>query len=164
MIDKEVFSQKAIASAQTQYRIAWAILGNKADCHDAMQEALLKAWTARQTLRDEKFFSTWLIRILINECRTIQRKQSKHVWVQEACEKTAEVSLPDMDLYGAIDMLPEKLRLPFVMHHAEGYPVKEIASILRVPAGTIKNRLLDARKRLRKELDFHEEVQSYEAR
>ncbi|MCL2867096.1 MAG: sigma-70 family RNA polymerase sigma factor [Clostridia bacterium] len=163
MITKEVFGQKAIASAQAQYRIAWAILGNKADCQDAMQEALLKAWAARHKLRDERYFNTWLIRILINECKTIRRKQAKHVLMPEA-QQAVETRQPDTELRYAIDTLPEKLRLPLVMHYFEGYPVKDIAKALASPTGTVKNRLLEARKRLRAELEYDKEVWPHEAK
>lgn len=163
MIDKDTFGYKAIASTRTQYRVAWAILGNKADCHDAMQETLLKAWAARHTLRDERYFTTWLVRILINECRAIQRKRAKQVLIPDSYQ-AGETNLPDMDLRHAIDTLPEKLRLPLVLHHLEGYPVNDIAQILRTPAGTVKNRLMEARKRLRYELEYDKEAQSHEAR
>ncbi len=163
MIDKDTFTRYAIAADQMQYRVAWAMLGNKADCGDAMQETLLKAWAARHTLRDEQYFTTWLIRILINECKTIQRKRTKHVLVSETVE-VEEGHMPDLDLRHAIDRLPEKLRLPLVLHHVEGYPVKDIAGMLKMPAGTVKNRLLEARKRLRDELTCDKEVQPHAAR
>ena len=75
-----------------------------------------------------------------------------------------EVNLPDMDLRHAIDTLPEKLRLPLVLHYLEGYPVKDIAKMLGSTAGTVKNRLLEARKRLRGELEYDKEVQPHEER
>lgn len=163
MIDKDTFARYAIASSQMQYRVSWAILGNKVDCSDAMQEALLKAWAARHKLRDENFFTTWLIRILINECRAIQRKRAKHVLVSDTYE-AGETHMPDLDIQQAIDKLPEKLRLPLILHHWEGYPIKDIARMLKMPTGTVKNRLLEARKQLRDELKYDEEVQPYEKR
>ena len=163
MIDKDVFGQKAIASTQAQYRVAWAILGNKADCQDAMQETLLKAWAARHKLRDKRYFNTWLIRILINECRMIQRKRARQVLMPEAYE-VGETHQSDTDLRHAIDTLPEKLRLPLVLHYFEGYPVKDIAKVLTSTAGTVKNRLLEARKRLRDELENDKEVWPHETR
>ena len=53
------------------YRVARTMLRSDADCEDAVQEALLKAWSKLGSLREEQFFETWLIRILINECRKL---------------------------------------------------------------------------------------------
>ena len=161
MIDKETFGQRAIASTQAQYRVAWAILGNKADCQDAMQEALLKAWAARHKLRDERYFNTWLIRILINECRMIRRRRARQAFMPEAYE-AGETRPPDTDLRHAIDALPEKLRLPLVLHYLEGYPIKDVAKAVASTAGTVKNRLLEARRRLRGELEYEKEARPHE--
>lgn len=155
MLNKDDFAERAIALRSRQYRVAWAILQNEADCADAMQEALTKAWAARQTLRDTSLFSTWLIRILINECRTILRKRRRHVLVAEpragakACDAYPEIQL-------LIDALPEKLRLPFVLHHIEAYSIKETAEMLAVTASTVKNRVFRARNALKKELENNE--------
>ena len=53
------------------------------------------------------------------------------------------------ELYDALQCLDEALRLPLVLHYLEGFPVKEIARMLRVPEGTIKRRMWQARKELR---------------
>ena len=73
-MDKHEFSMRVIACENRLYRISTAILGNTFDRDDAVQETLLKAWANLSTLREEKHFETWLIRILINECRTVDRK------------------------------------------------------------------------------------------
>ncbi len=144
------------------YRVAWSILRSEMDCGDAMQECVLKAWTSRHKLRDEALFPTWIIRILINECRNIQRKQKKYHFAAEVAHG-AECPFPDTDLQSAIDGLPEKLRLPFVFHHVTGYSVREVAGLLRLPASTIRDRLYRARKALRIELNPEKEARVHEA-
>lgn len=64
----------------------------------------------------------------------------------------------EMALGALLDALPERLRLPTVLHYIEGFPVKDVASMLRCPQGTIKRRLSDARKALRLEIEQEREA------
>ena len=152
MISKDEFAEKAIALRARQYRVAWAILKNEADCLDAMQEALVKAWAARSRLREDAFFSTWLFRILINESNAILRKRRRQVLVSQP-EMSGQRDEEMSEVQQLVDHLPEKLRLPFVLHHIEGYSIQETAALLSVTSSTIKNRVFRARNRLKSELE-----------
>lgn len=68
---KEQLGQIILSSEKQMYATAWAILGNEQDCADAIQEAIVKSFTKYQTLRDDTYAKTWLIRILLNECYSI---------------------------------------------------------------------------------------------
>lgn len=159
-MDKQQFVAKVTAREQTLYRVARSMLRNEADEQDAVQEAVLKAWAKRNTLREERYFATWLVRILINECKSIHRKQSRLVLMATWVEDSLGESHADMhgELDAMLDTLPERLRLPVVLHYVEGFPVKDIASMLHCPQGTIKKRLFDARKALRLELEQEKEA------
>ena len=61
------FIRRARACERRLYRVARTMLPREADCEDAVQEALLRAWDRLDTLRNEAYFETWLIRILINQ-------------------------------------------------------------------------------------------------
>lgn len=67
-MDKTFFVQELEAHSGMLYRVAWTILRNDDACQDAMQEAALKAWEKRDSLRDARYFRTWITRILINAC------------------------------------------------------------------------------------------------
>ncbi|MDR0929106.1 MAG: sigma-70 family RNA polymerase sigma factor [Oscillospiraceae bacterium] len=151
MIDKPTFIALIDAKSPMLYRIARAILRSEEDCSDALQEAILKAWAARHTLREDAYFGTWIARIVIRECHNLQRKQAKYFLSAEVMPD-AQAPSPDDDLHRAIDDLPEKLRLPLVLHYIEGYTLQEIAAIIHLPITTIRNRLYAARKKLRLEL------------
>lgn len=56
------------------YHIAKSLLYNDADCADAIQEAIVKAFVKLHTLKDDSYAKTWLIRIVMNECYAIMRK------------------------------------------------------------------------------------------
>lgn len=147
---KDDFARQAVEQTDRMYRIAYSMLYNDADCRDAMQEAVLRAWEKRHTLRQEQYFATWLTRILINECRRMLRRRRPLVSLEEIPEQA--VLPPDPALSIALQQLPEKLRLPLVMHEREGMRYEEIARALHVPQTTIVGRIHRAKEQLRKEL------------
>ena len=157
-MDSREFAQRVEAMQGALYRVAYGLLLNRADCADAVQEALLRAWEKRGTLREKAYFGTWLTRILINECYGMLRRLLAAPPLYGLPEPAAP---PDADpaLHDAIARLDRKLRLPVVLHYMEGYGVDDIARMLRVPSGTIKTRLARARALLRLQLtdDEHEE-------
>lgn len=134
------------------YRIAHAILWSDADCADAIQEAVFKAWMKKGALREEKYFETWLIRILINECRSLIRRQKTAPLPLNEAVLLSVQSEPNEDgqLRSALMELPEKYRIPLLLHHLEGYSLADIARMLDVPQTMVKSRLHQARGALRK--------------
>ena len=60
------------------YHIAKSLLYNDADCADAIQEAIVKAFVKLHTLKDDSYAKTWLIRIVMNECYAIMRKEKNY--------------------------------------------------------------------------------------
>ena len=155
-MDSREFAQRAEAMQGALYRVAYGLLLNRADCADAVQEALLRAWEKRGTLREKAYFGTWLTRILINECYGMLRRRRAALPLDSLPEPPAP---PDADpaLHDAIARLDVKLRLPVVLHYMEGYSVNDIARMLRVPAGTVKTRMARARALLRLQLTDEQE-------
>lgn len=149
MIRDEVFMREVEACERTLYRICRTLLRNEADCCDAVQEALLKVWQHRGRI-DEGKFRAYLTRVLINECRNIGRKRAKEVVMEEIPERAAPQDRR-LEIAQALGMLGEAQRLLLVMYYLEGFSLKEIAHALRVPLGTVKYRIAQARKAFRKE-------------
>lgn len=150
-MDRNEFASRVVNQTDRMYRIAYSLLRNDEDCRDAMQEAALKAWEKRFTLRQPQYFETWLTRILINECRNIQRKRKSSVPIEETAVPAAPAHDPSLLI--ALKNLPEKLRLPLVMHSIEGMSYQEISRTLRLPHSTIVGRVQRARQMLKKELE-----------
>lgn len=150
-MNRNEFAQQVVRQTDRMYRIAWTLLRNDEDCRDAMQEAALKAWERRFTLREERYFATWLTRILINECHGIQRRRKRFVTLEDAEYVASQPR--DVTLSIALQRLPEELRLPLVMHALEGMSYQEIEQVLRLPHSTISGRIHRAKKQLRQELD-----------
>lgn len=150
-MDKDSFARAVEAAGDMLYRVAFSILRNNDDCKDALQEAALKAWIKRGSLRDEARFQTWLTRILINECRNIQRRRKRLVPLEELPEQS--VPPPDPGLWMALQALPDRLRLPLVLRYAEGMSEEEAASALGITRGAVRGRVHRAKIQLRKELE-----------
>lgn len=145
------FSARVRAMNRKLYRIAFAILSRDDDCADAIQEAVFKGWMKKDSLRNEAFFETWLIRILINECRGIlrRRKNDAAPYCDAMDAGYREETVQDIHLHRCILALPEKYRMPLLLHHLEGYRLDEISRMLDVPQAMVKSRLHQARKKLR---------------
>ena len=150
-MDRERFIAEIEACSGMMYRVAWSILRNDADCEDALQEAALKAWEKRNRLRDDRFFRTWITRILINACYDTQRKRRRTVPLDEVPEQTA-ASAPDPTLALALEALQEKIRLPLVLCYSEGMSYEEAADTLRIPLSTLRGRIHRGKEQLRMEL------------
>ena len=74
IMKKEQLGHLILASEETLYHVAKSLLASDADCADAIQEAIVKAFTNLHTLRQDSYATTWLVRILINECYTLMRR------------------------------------------------------------------------------------------
>lgn len=154
-MDKREFADRVHAMQERLYRMTYGQLRDEQDRRDAVQEAILKAWNSRARLRDEAFFETWLIRILINECHNIQRAGRRMVPVEKMPEEPyveQRIEGSDMELREAVLSLPMKLRLPVMLHYIEGYTTGEVAAILHVPVGTVRSRLKKAREALKEKM------------
>lgn len=149
-MDRMEFISRVRGCERRLYRVARTMRLSDPDCEDAVQEALLKGWARLPGLRVEAYFETWLIRILINECKNIYRRRAG----REAA-LPAEPSVQadgDAALLEALMALPEKYRVTLELHYIEGYKTREIARMLSVPESTVKWRLVKGRDRLRAEL------------
>lgn len=161
-MDKQTFVALVDEKSQMLYRVARSILSRDEDCKDALQESVLKAWASRHALRKTQFFGTWITRILIRECHNIGRKQAKYTLKAEV-PASSNVPAPDQDVQAALSALPEKLRLPTVLHYIEGYSIQEVSAILKLPQSTVRGRLYQARKALRLELETEKEAWLHES-
>lgn len=150
---KEKLGELILSSQETMYRVAKTILRSDADCADAIQEAIVKAFAGLHTLRSDKYAKTWLIRIVINECRTLLRKQQKLVSLEDyRLENLPEERETYSELYEAILHLDEPARLTVTLYYLEGYSIRETAELLDTTENIVKKRLMRARQQLREEL------------
>lgn len=151
------FARRVVAMQDTLYRVSTTLLPQLCDREDAVQSAIEKALRKREHLRDPDALAPWLTRILINECYALLRRRKHETLMDELPQRQVEADARP-DIYQLFTSLEEKYRLPMVLYYVEGYCVKEIGSILRLPQGTVKSRLHRGRRLLRDSLAL-EEVQ-----
>jgi len=150
-MNEREFSARVRMLTDRLWRISYTMLRNGADCDDALQETLLRAWQNIRSLQNDEYFATWITRILINECKNIlRRRRTRPQALPEQMPEKAQADHPE--LREAILALPLNLRMPLVLHYMEGYSVKEISAMLRLPQTTVNWRLHSARKVLRDDL------------
>ena len=147
MLDERLFTRKLLENEQILYRISCGLLRSEADRQDALQETALKAWQNIGRLREDKYFRTWITRILINECHNLTRKAGREIPAETLPEMPAQQQ-EDLAFRLLLESLPEKQRVPIVLHYLEGYSLKEIARVQRISLGMVKYRMHQARKAL----------------
>lgn len=161
-MDEQTYLARLQAAENTLYHVACTLVSNEADRNDALQETALRAWQNRDQLRHEEYFTTWAVRILINVCHTMGRKQSHTVVTNQTCDRPAPES--DVEMRLLLDALPTRHRIPLVLYYLEGFSMKEMARAMGVPVGTAKYRLHQARKALKVELDDGKEADHHEGK
>lgn len=152
---KERFSELVLESETTLYRISMSMLRNETDCEDAVQTAILTAYEKLSSLKNEEYFRTWLVRILINVCNKQLRHRGRVISMEDN-DTIHEPSVPSPDgnteVRLALEELPEKFRQVVVLYYIEGFSVGDIKTILGIPEGTVKSRLSKGRELLKTKL------------
>ncbi len=151
--DRDAFELIVVGRGEALFRTAVAILGHEADAFDATQEALIASWQRLSTLRDPERFDAWLGRILVNECRMVLRRRNRvrEIPLEAASERQSRERDPggaEEAFDRAFGQLSVDQRALLVLHHHQGYGVREIAARMGITAGTVQWRLFRARRAL----------------
>ena len=148
--DNNAFCNLIRINKISMYRVAKSILSKEEDVEDAVSEAILKAYKNIKSLKDESFFKTWLIRIVINESNTLYKKRSREISVENEHFINLQVNdkYKDLTLYNAINSLDEDLRTTTILFYFEDMKYKDIAKVLDIKEGTVKSRLSRAKEKL----------------
>jgi len=144
-------------STRLAFRVAYAVVRHREDAEDIAQEALTTAYRKLRMLRQPDRFRAWLVRITWRLAIDHQRSAKRRMSREHAPDIASEPSAPDVlalqersdRLWGAIDTLPEKLRMVTVLAGIEEHDIREVGLLLDLPEGTVKSRLFLARQRLR---------------
>ncbi len=135
------------------YKVAKSYLYNEEDAADAMQDTVLAVYEHIGQLKEPKYFKTWMIRILINKCKNILRKQSNYCPLEKGPEQVYEDhSQSDIEFFDMLRVLPEEDRMIFSnipwMKKSPEFTVQQIAQTLDIKENTIMSRLSRGRKKI----------------
>jgi RNA polymerase sigma-70 factor, ECF subfamily len=160
--DHDAFERLAAASVRRLHGVARLMLRDPEAARDAVQEALIEVWRGLPTLRDPDAFDAWAHRILVRSCyRSVRARRSRVVEVAqldaEPSVASAEGRIGDRDeIERAFRRLTVDQRAVLVLYHYAGMSIDEAASVLGIPAGTMKSRLSRATAALRASIDADE--------
>ncbi len=156
-VDKNEFARQTQAMRGKLYKTAMLYMGSHSQAMDVLDEAIYKGLCHLKQLRSPEYFGTWLTRILINECYTELRRQSRFHPDPELPETAAE-DYDYLPLKEAIRRLPKDLKDIIILRYFSGFTLVETARLLDIPQGTAATRQRKALQLLRLELD--EEVET----
>jgi RNA polymerase sigma-70 factor, ECF subfamily len=151
----KVFQKLIEAEKEKLYRMAYLYVKNESDAIDIVYETIYKAYISIKKLKEPDYFSTWLVRILINTALDFKKKNKRIIPVEELerygnDENTERLHIEErMDLVDAIARLEEKYKTIIILRYYHDLSIKEIAKILNCPEGTVKTNLHRAIQELR---------------
>jgi len=159
-IDQE-FEARLKDSATLAFRVAFSVLRHHQDAEDVAQDAFARAHRGFAQLRDREAFRAWLVRmtwrLALDHRRGDKRRLLREqVPVEPSGAPSSEQLVIEAErarrLWGAIDRLPEVLRLTLVLASIQEHSMKEVAALTGAPEGTVKSRVFDAKKLLKEML------------
>ncbi|HZY98833.1 MAG TPA: sigma-70 family RNA polymerase sigma factor [Candidatus Baltobacteraceae bacterium] len=132
------------------YRIACSALHDRSLAEEAAQGASARAWASLSQLRKPERFAVWFYRIVLNECRRLNRDRARTVPLNEALYHRGEPPSDErIDVRNAVSVLPAKLRTIVVLRYYYRLDNAEIAEIIGTSSITVRWHLMNAHRRLR---------------
>lgn len=157
--DAEAFIELIEGNKQSMYKVARGFLHNEEDAADAMSETVLTCYEKIRTLKQDAYFKTWMIRILINHCKNILKKQKRSIFVETVAELEGEAQNGgEQEFRELIEPLKEQDRSIFTLYYVYGMKVKEIAACMEMKESTVATRLKRGREALREEMTGRRET------
>ncbi|THV40617.1 RNA polymerase sigma factor SigM [Glycomyces buryatensis] len=173
--DRDAFGELFRRHRGRLWAVAVRTLANPEDAAEALQDAMIKAYQAAGSFRGTSAVTTWLHRIVVNACLDRLRSAARRPTVPLADDLlpasggTGPETGPEnvtlrLSVHRALAQLPFEQRAVLVYIDMLGYPVDEVAAILKVRPGTVKSRASRARKRIAADLPEFDPAGPAEAR
>ncbi len=156
------FTTRLMNLQSNMLNFAFTLTANRDDAYDLLQDTILKVLDNREKYVDNTNFKGWVFTIMRNIFINNYRRVVRSATVIDRTEDLYHLNLPQdsglespegafgvNEISSAIDLLPDKYRVPFSMHVA-GYRYNEIADHMQLPLGTVKSLIFFARQALQK--------------
>ncbi len=163
--DQAAFSELYHRYKSRMYYYFFRMLGNSAEqANDFLQELFMKIVEKPESYNPDYSFSTWLYSVANNMCKNEYRRRGIRLEYQET-----ELLEPQIDflrepaikpeqliekIFETLGCLGEEHRSAFLLRYREGFSIREVATILELPEGTVKSRLFYAKKLLAEKLNY----------
>jgi len=167
---KQVIEQRlkywVVLYTERLVRVAYMYVKDQSTAEDRVQDAFIKAYHSMEKLKDPENPFPWLYRIVVNECKTYQKRSLRETvtsFLPEKIAKSAENMYLDKnnrsDIYNIVLSLPEKYKVPIVLYYFQDLQVQEIADLIGITRASVKIRLHRARGRLQKLLKEEHQIE-----
>ena len=155
--DMDAFQALIHEEKEKLYKMAYVYMKNEDDALEVFQETVYKALKSIETLKNNHYFSTWLTRILINTAIDSLRKKKKVVLLSnEILQNMGDTrhmkSEEQLDLLEALEKIDEKYKTVLLLRFYEDFTIKQIATFLNSPEGTVKTHIRRGLASLRKKM------------
>lgn len=166
--DEQAFKQLTQSIEHDLYRIAKTRLKDDDDIKDAIQNTMMYVYRHAKKVKNQEYFKTWMIRILINECNKIYNLNKKNKTLFDKLIINTDFNTYDTSIQNTndkinfetlINSLSNEERLVLTLHFNSRYSCSQIAKILNINVNTVKSRLTRSVNKLRKdykEVKFNE--------
>jgi RNA polymerase sigma-70 factor (ECF subfamily) len=172
--DRQAFGDLIQRHWRKSVDVACYFLRNRADAEDQAQNAFMKAYEHLDQYQGDAEFSTWLARIVANQCLMLMRvrRRARFVYLDEAAseQKTLPLQLPTSEpdpegelaytqltqvLRSEVKRIPSLMRNVMLLRDIEGLPMADVADQLGITVSAAKSRLVRARAELRTRMNKH---------
>ncbi|MGG4167011.1 sigma-70 family RNA polymerase sigma factor [Rossellomorea vietnamensis] len=153
--NKKCLQELLILHSDQLYRTAFLYVGNREDALDVVQEASYKAFKSISQLKNEKYFLTWLTRILIHCSYEVLNKKKKEIPLDIMTEREVDRGEgvdESLDLLEAVNQLNEKYKDAIILFYFQDLPITEVAKVMNIPENTVKTYLSRGKEKLKKSL------------
>ena len=138
------------------FRISYAILCNKEDAEDTVQDVFYKYLVKQPTFRDEEHEKAWFLRVASNQSKDMLRKRKIRTTLSLEDIEEYEIAPEQASVLQDLFALPEKYKLILILHYLEGFSVQQIASSEQLSESAVKMRLARGREMLRNTIEGRE--------
>lgn len=158
--NEDAFEQLVRKYQHSVLNTIYRYIGDPTEAEDIAQEVFIKVWQHIKSFRGEAKFSTWLYRIIVNQCLNyrVKNKVSLTVLDRPIKEENSEI---DVHIEGeerkvavkkAVNELPERQRIALILSKFEGKSYKEITQIMRLSLSSVESLIFRAKENLGKKL------------
>lgn len=150
--DADAFVELMEQNKQSMYKVAKAYLKREEDVADAISETILDCFEHMGNLKEIQYFGTWLVRILINNCKNMLKRYGRMEYTDRAEVFERNLLAEDektREFLAYLEPLDEDDRMLMILFYVWGFRTREIAELLQVNEATVKSRLQRGRKKIK---------------